>query len=952
MNIFGINIDDDKSKSLNETLTSVDFTPNNGGLLGGIRSAAPDMWSVDAKITEKYQKQGLNFNPKDYYSGSLDTQLAETQSNWAKAGNALLQSVVSEVGLGILGGGATILDFIGMAVTDQQLNYDNTLTSKVEEWRETFRNEVAPIYSRPGSGFENGTDFGWWMQNVPSIFSSLTLLIPSTALSKGISLVGKVGMKGISKGIKRGSKAAAKWTNKADNIKDASKLRKALTPTAEVANRLNLGSELLTTAAISRTLENYQESLQVFDEQTGIYSEEFNKMTPEEYNKVVEAHSALLNAQSVDKSNKNEVAKALAREAANTTFKADYANVIFDLIQLGTIRNIGFKLFNKTQANATARRLEKNSRKFAGQAKSLDDVKRLVKEQSRKQRALDKTKDVLKDVGLFGLTQGTEGIEEAINYIASQEGFYVGKTLLDVVKDSDHPLVFTDRLLEYTKHPELYESAFWGVVGGIVFGGGTSLISNAKLTKQQRKDQNAKADEKTGERTKGLKNAINSFWATPDLKRIENSIESRFAIENAYKDKIKLINEGTNPNTKEKIQSEEERNELFAQAIEDRRTSLVLNAMDSGTIDMLEAYLTDENVQKALVDNGVVKQEDVKTMLQEDLKAIEEIKELYNQQAKHINNASKNIYMKDGEMIPMDYLQIIARENIEKIIKDKRYNKLLSELNTEASSLKEQLKDKLNPNYDYATMITLNRYTALLGELTADRKELLADKETSKSISGVIALQEIDKQIEDLKDKIVELDKENSFRNLLYSLKQAARTEIKQIGDKTYYVNKSTKESENISDIINSKDLKRISELDKRIVKSIEDRVDESNIEDILHRKQVYEQDMRYALSEDSADSLIKTSAELAKLYAGITEVSYNMSRNKAKMYLTDEEIKTRASQIHNEMQELRRTKVNNALPLVMELAGRYGADNIRNLITARFNNETEKEEIAKCGIL
>ena len=71
MNIFGINIDDDKSKSLNETLTSVDFTPNNGGLLGGIRSAAPDMWSVDAKITEKYQKQGLNFNPEDYYTKAL-----------------------------------------------------------------------------------------------------------------------------------------------------------------------------------------------------------------------------------------------------------------------------------------------------------------------------------------------------------------------------------------------------------------------------------------------------------------------------------------------------------------------------------------------------------------------------------------------------------------------------------------------------------------------------------------------------------------------------------------------------------------------------------------------------------------------------------------------------------------------------------------------------------------
>ena len=195
----------DKSESEKKTLTSLDFTPNNGEFIGAARENAKRSYSIDEDLAKKYNRKGLVWTPKDYYSGSLDTQLADAQSNWAKAGNALAQTVVSEVLLGTALGINDLFDLIGKAIGVSDKNYQNPVSRTLEEWQDKFNNDVAPIYSRPGSGFENGTDFGWWMQNIPSIMSSLTLLVPAAGGTKAVSLAGK----GLSKiGTKVATKAA------------------------------------------------------------------------------------------------------------------------------------------------------------------------------------------------------------------------------------------------------------------------------------------------------------------------------------------------------------------------------------------------------------------------------------------------------------------------------------------------------------------------------------------------------------------------------------------------------------------------------------------------------------------------------------------------------------------------------------------------------------------------
>ena len=65
-----------------------------------------------------------------------------------------------------------------------------------------------------------------------------------------------------------------------------------------------------------------------------------------------------------------------------------------------------------------------------------------------------------------------------------------GKVLLGQEKKSD----FDTRLAKYIQSPEMYDAAFWGVMGGVVFQGlGSQFrrLSN-KLTKDKRANEEAK----------------------------------------------------------------------------------------------------------------------------------------------------------------------------------------------------------------------------------------------------------------------------------------------------------------------------------------------------------------------------------------------------------------------------------------------------------------------------
>ena len=77
------------------------------------------------------------------------------------------------------------------------------------------------------------------------------------------------------------------------------------------------------------------------------------------------------------------------------------------------------------------------------------------------------------------LSELSEGIEEAINYVGQEEGTLYGRYLLGQAGQYNGA-VSMDRIEKYLQNPQLYNAALWGVIGGITFGGTMSAINTRK----------------------------------------------------------------------------------------------------------------------------------------------------------------------------------------------------------------------------------------------------------------------------------------------------------------------------------------------------------------------------------------------------------------------------------------------------------------------------------------
>lgn len=488
-------------------LEDVDNKANKDALRDVITSSLTTRSYIDEATLNKYGKYGLNWNEREASTYSLDQQLADAQSNWSKLGNALAQTVVSEIGLGTLIGITDMFDAIGQAISVSDHDYNNPVSRTLEEWQDKFRNEIAPIYSRPGSGFENGTDFGWWMQNLPSVASSLTLLIP-TDLAFGA-------VKGIGKALRAGSKITSttrkgsKWAalgEKLDKVESINKFRNFV-GSSDVVAKAKLFTKNGLKAGMMRTMENYQEARQVYDDMYVDVKDYLTNASDEEKQDFISRNANFLSDENVNINDIDSVAKAIARKSANETFKLDYINTAFDIIELYALKNIPFHGFRNVRTNAATRRLNKNAIKYAGQYKSLDELKQILDKRSLKNKIGEGISDWFVGSRLVIGAQLSEGIEEAVNYIAQQEGMNLGHTMLGIEVENN----YSNRLNSYLRNGQLWESAFWGVAGGIIFQGAGSQLNRVSTAIDKYNDyKERKANAKSGEEVK--KPTWSSSW--------------------------------------------------------------------------------------------------------------------------------------------------------------------------------------------------------------------------------------------------------------------------------------------------------------------------------------------------------------------------------------------------------------------------------------------------------
>lgn len=923
-------------------------------------------WSVDAKIADKYSAYGINYNPWE----NLDKDLAEAQGFFTKAGNSLAQAIVSEVGLGTLKGFSDLVDLVGQATGISDGDYTNPVSQKLEEWQEEFRN-YAPVYSNPDLNISNGglTDSGWWFSNLPSVLSSLTLLIPSRGIVKTASYIGKYFNVGA-----RTRKALQAVTGAERRLKKAEELRKAGAAAKEVedASKLNklqrfVGSnstakqtslflENTSTAILSRAMENYQEARGTYNDMYAEASEQFKD--DDKFNQFVNTNKELLAQKGIDTTDKDAVAKFIAGESADRTFQLDWANVVFDVWQMYGLRNAWKGLKNADGTPTKVRRANLDAAKYAGKTK--DEIKALKAGRKFKEKAKEWAEDRLYGSKLIIGAQLSEGVEEGVNYIATQEGMHYGNVMLGKEVGTNKGVWenilngFDGRLAQYVSAPELWDSAFWGTMGGILFQAGGSKLQQIS---NKIKEGKSKADEKAKETIPWYK-----LDQLPENKRRIGEIEARMDDFNDFRDKAKRINNGENIYVQEKgkeapkFTSEEEQATALDKLKEEFITKITLRAMNTGNYDMLKAYLSDENLRKAIVESGILTnpnenksnaelEADATAFMNDALRRMERVERMYDEEIHAVNYASSKIMNNtkknadSANYLLGEYIQIIAHNNVLRRLDIENKKKDLANVNDRIGVLlsDETIANKLDKSIDYEGHIKVAVIANALGQLYAEKRRILNDN--PKSLSNKIALENINKQIEVYESKLDDVQLVLATQNALrFVTDENGNLSVQDTDESAEYTDKM---------IVNRLEGKGGNNMtfNSLLLNTLSKRAATTLSDETFGEFEVKQQDFnsalgRFQFAKNAIDKSESGITELDDLYKRKTVLENEIDTEYKQISKTVDEVEYEAGVLHNSMSEMRQKAIDTASDTILELYDKYGDDMRQYLYSKFFKSE------------
>ena len=870
----------------------------------------------------------------------VDKVLAESQSNLRKLGSAVSQAVVSEIGLGTVRGAADLFDFIGNAITGNLANndYTNPVSEKIQEWQDYFNTEVAPIYADPNVDITNGglTDFGWWTSNMPSIMSSITLLLPSMAATKGLQWLAKA------------SAASKLGTATRNGIKALVGIDRALSKEGRTLNKFQQGVKTLVdapinglgartgrfvetglNAALSRTMENYQEAQGVYSDVLNTATNTLNNMTPQEFTEFVNKNQDIYDEAGGDNASKEDIARVIAQKSANQDFLTNYVNIGSDILQLYGLRNMWKGLKNGV-SSSTLTSAARNARQ------TLDKTPEEIAEMEAKQSFLKKAGRKILDKTLNEKTviagELSEGVEEAVNYIAQMEGTHLGNVYLGLESDS----AFDDRLQKYMRSGGLWDSAFWGVMGGVVFhhlGSGFGRISQ---TLKDRAD--SKTDERTGE---GKPKSIFSLSETAEIKARRANIESwNNSIEN-YWNQMSQIKDGNNPfsvSSEDKTFNNDLDKEAAAQrAYDELLTSMTLNAAHNGNLGMLRSYMASDDVRRAMVSKGVTDEANSKVDQQKALDKMDKVTASYDAELKKLVNLSEAVRVTKhtDDILPIEFLQSIASNNVINKQYNDKIDAQIEELDKQIGTAfdNEDIKNILGQDYtpeQYQIAASTDLLTNELRTLQAERSRLLSDKKKMNNISTKVAVDNINK----LMNKYQDMIDTNSLRYALHEVLQGAYNDEGKVQSFTNQA--STTLSNLLSGKSNSgvllNDENIISSLKKFAEKfSVSPRIAEfENPTDIVNQVREHGNYLRKINQKLQATDKVGvngTDGTLSALLVNKTALELRRAYNESKMVNNADELATEISFMNNTLNEGRKKAIDSAYETITKLSDKYGND-------------------------
>lgn len=870
----------------------------------------------------------------------VDKVLAESQGNLHKLGSAVSQAVVSEIGLGTVRGAADLFDLIGNVVTGNAANndYTNPVSEKIQEWQDYFNTEVAPIYADPNLDITNGglTDFGWWASNMPSIMSSVTLLLPSTAATKGLQWLAKA------------SAASKLGTATRNGIKALVGINRTLNKEGRTLNVFQQGVKTLVDAPInglgartgrfvetglnatlSRTMENYQEAQGVYSDVFNTATDTLNKMTPQEFTEFVNKNQDIYDEAGGDNANKEDIARVIAQKSANQDFLTNYVNIGSDILQLYGLRNMWKGLKNGV-SSSTLTSAARNARRTLG--KTPEEIAEMEAKQSFLKKAGQKIIDKALDEKTVIAGELSEGLEEAVNYIAQMEGTHLGNVYLGLESDS----AFDDRLQKYMRSGGLWDSAFWGVMGGVVFhhlGSGFGRISQ---TLKDRAD--SKTDEKTGE---AKPKSIFSLSETSEIKARKANIESwNNSIEN-YWNQMSQIKDGNNPfsvSSEDKTFNNDLDKEAAAQrAYDELLTGMTLNAAHNGNLGMLRSYMASDDVRKAMVDKGVTDEANSKADQQKALDKMDEVTASYEAELKKLVNLSEAVRVTKhtDDILPIEFLQSIASNNVINKQYNDKINVQIDELDKQIGTAfdNEDIKKILGQDYtpeQYQIAASTALLTNELRTLQAERSRLLSDKKKMNNISTKVAVDNINK----LMNKYQDMIDTNSLR---YALHEALQGAYNDEGKVQSFTNQA---STTLANILSGKTNSGLWLTDNDIVKelknfaekfSVSTRIAEfENPTDIVNQVRehgTYLRRINQKLQATDKIGVNGTDGTLSALLVNKTALELRRAYNESKMVNNADELATEISFMNNTMNEGRKKAIDSAYETITKLSDKYGND-------------------------
>jgi hypothetical protein len=938
-----------KSKKNNQPKTILTTSPQKGGLVDSFYNANPNNFVFDN--ANKYINYDITPNK---VAPNLDKELAEAQSNFAKTFNSLGQALVSETILGTIKAVPDLFDAITNGIFQSDGDYQNPISNKLQEWQDYFRNEVAPIYSDPErNDIYNGglTNWGWWTSNAPSVMTTLTLLLPSTGIVKGIGYLGKLAKTSkLASMTRNGIKGIAGIDRAIASNKELNALQKGINKIIG-SNGIVVGSDVESAASrfasiggnalLQRTMENYQEAQGVYKDMYNEAYNNLNRMNAQQYQDFVNKNPELL--QDIDTNDKEAVARRIAKKSADTDFLMNYSNIVFDVIQMYGLRNMWKGIRNSHAGSAAVSRAARLEKLKVG--KTAEEFEKYYANIGKMKKAGWWIKDHAKAEKLVIAGELSEGIEESVNYISQMEGMNVGKLLLSE-QDADHS-PFDNRLQKYLKSGGLADSAFWGVLGGVVFHNLGSGFGRIRQTFEDR--ANKKEDKTTGEQGKSSPFSISELGETKSRKA---DIAHWGKDTNLYIERMNKINDGKNPFDNDKSFTSPEESQAAKEAAEnDFITRLALRAGHHGNLDYLKSFLQSEEIRKAMVEKGVVNEAESKQIQADNVAKVDAVMDTYTKELSGLIGIvqNRNYNKKEPDRVPIEYLQEIASANVvynQKIANTKNKEQVADNLiNTVLNE--ENIRKVIGQNYTDEQVKGAVRHaliTNMISDLYARKKEVIA--KNRKTISDKVAIDNINRTINEYSDML----SNDELRLTTAVMLASERDEQGNLGR-----NSQDPLAKAYDNLFSGVDEKGVQLTDETIVRNFERFAKENGLSkrlaefdssnNVLNQIQTANNNITRInnLVKEADKEKNSTGIKLSDLILKQAELELSRRYDQAQVVNNETDLAAELSYKQNTMNEARKKVIDTSYKYIDDLADKYKDEengNIRAAVNAYFNDE------------